>query len=314
VLEERIPAAVSTRAEIREFLVSRRARISPKRLGLDVDTSRRRVPGLRREEVALLAGVSVDYYIQLERGDVAGASDLVLDAVADALRLDEAERVHLRDLVRSTRSACRGRRRSYPEQIRPSVGRLLDAITEAPATLRNARMDILAANRLGMALHAPAIGDRGLPAEHARFFFLDPYATEFYPDWEAMADRAVAVLRSEASRYPEDRELSALIDDLSRDSEPFARRWEAHDVSFYGVATEIRFRHPVAGELELTFEAMPVVGQAGLWLMVLPAKPGSSSERALARLRETTAAGSDRDRGTGGTGVISDSRHQPAVW
>jgi transcriptional regulator with XRE-family HTH domain len=217
---------VDTRSEIREFLTTRRARITPEQAALRAyGGAKRRVPGLRREEVALLAGVSVDYYTRLERGNAAGVSESVLEALARALQLDEPERAHLFDLARGAHAVPRTRRRPAKQPVRPSVQRMLDAITGAPAFVRNGRMDILAANRLGRAFYSQHLDSPHGPANSARFIFLDPRAPDFYVDWEQVATDAVAILRSEAGRDPYDRGLSDLIGELSTRSDTFRTRW-----------------------------------------------------------------------------------------
>jgi transcriptional regulator with XRE-family HTH domain len=271
---------VDTRNEIREFLTSRRARITPEQTGLPWYGDKRRVPGLRREEVALLAGVSVDYYTRLERGNVAGVSESVLEALARALQLDEAERAHLFDLARGARAVSRARRRPAKQRVRPSVQRVLDAITGAPAFARNGRMDILAANRVGRAFYSQHFDSPHGPANSARFIFLDPRATEFYVDWEQVATDSVAILRSEAGRDPYDRGLSDLIGELSTRSDTFRTRWASHNVRFHDTGSK-RFHHPGVGDLELTFETMGLAADVGLMLFVYTAEPGSRSEAAL---------------------------------
>jgi len=224
---------MDTRNEIREFLTSRRAKITPEQAGLRTYGGNRRVPGLRREEVALLAGVSVDYYTRLERGNASGVSESVLEALVRALQLDEPERAHLFDLARAAGSTPRRRRRPAPQRVRPSVQRVLDAMTAAPAFVRNGRMDILAANRLGHAFYSQHFDSPHQPANSARFIFLDPRAVDFYVDWEQVATDAVAILRSEAGRDPYDRGLSDLVGELSTRSETFRTRWAAHNVRFH---------------------------------------------------------------------------------
>jgi transcriptional regulator with XRE-family HTH domain len=188
---------VDNRSEVRNFLATRRARITPDQAGLPVFGGHRRVPGLRREEVALLAGVSVDYYTRLERGNLNGASDSVLESVARALQLDEAERAHLFDLARASGTApARARRRSPRARVRPSVQAILDAMTGAPAAVRNGRLDILATNALGRALYSELYRDPVRPANHARFAFLDPRARDFWVDWERAANDTVGILRA----------------------------------------------------------------------------------------------------------------------
>src|SRR6266705_5452470 len=280
---------MDTRSEIREFLTSRRGRITPEQAGLRTyGTGPRRVPGLRREEVAMLAGVSVDYYTRLERGNAGGVSETVLAALARALQLDEAERAHLFDLARGAHAVSGPRRRPAKQQVRPSVQRMLDAMTAAPAFVRNGRMDILAANRLGRAFYSQHFDSPHGPANSARFIFLDPRAIDFYTDWEQVATDAVAVLRSEAGRDPYDRGLSDLIGELSTRSETFRTRWAAHNVRFHDTGVK-RFRHPVVGHLELTFETMPLSADEGLMLFVYTAEPGSKSEEALNLLASWTA-------------------------
>jgi transcriptional regulator with XRE-family HTH domain len=277
---------VDTRTEIREFLTSRRGRITPQQAGLPMFGDNRRVPGLRREEAAMLAGVSVDYYTRLERGTLSGASESVLDAVARALQLDEAERAHLFDLARAA-GPGRARRRSAPKQVRPSVQRVLDAMTDAPAVVQNGRLDILAANQLGYGLYSThASPDR--PANGARFVFLDPRAQDFYVDWDRVANEVVAMLRSEAGRDPYDRALSDLVGELSTQSAPFRTKWAAHNVRFHDTGVK-RVHHPVVGDLELTYEAMELSADTGLTLFVYTAEPGSKSEQALKLLASWSA-------------------------
>ncbi len=271
---------MDARSEIREFLTSRRAKITPEQAGLRTYGGQRRVPGLRREEVSLLAGVSVDYYTRLERGNASGVSESVLEALARALQLDEAERAHLFDLARAAGSTPRRRRRPAPQRVRPSVQRILDTITGAPAFVRNGRLDILAANRLGRAFYSQHFDSPHGPANGARFIFLDPRATDFYVDWEQVATDAVAILRSEAGRDPFDRDLSDLVGELSTRSETFRTRWAAHNVRFHDTGSK-RFHHPVVGDLALTFETMQLAADAGLMLFVYTAEPGSKSEEAL---------------------------------
>jgi len=280
---------VDARSEIREFLTSRRAKITPGQAGLRTYGDNRRVPGLRREEVALLAGVSVDYYTRLERGNANGVSESVLEALARALQLDEAERAHLFDLARAAGSTPRRRRRPAPQQVRPSVQRILDAITGAPAFVRNGRMDILAANRLGRAFYSPHFDSPHGPPNSARFIFLDPRAPDFYVDWEQVATDAVAILHSEAGRDPYDRDLSDLVGELSTRSDMFRTRWAAHNVRFHDTGSK-RFHHPVVGDLSLTFETMQLTADAGLLLFVYTAEPGSKSAEAMNLLASWAAS------------------------
>ena len=280
---------MDTRSEVSEFLTSRRAKITPEQAGLRTyGTGPRRVPGLRREEVAMLAGVSVDYYTRLERGNASGVSETVLEALARALQLDEAERAHLFDLARAQHTTTRKRRRQSAQQVRPSVQRMLDAMTGAPAYVRNGRMDILAANRLGYALYSEMYANPRRPVNSARFAFLDPHAMTFFVDWETVADDSVAILRSEAGRNPYDRDLSDLVGELSTQSEEFRVRWAKHDVRYHDTGVK-RVQHPVVGHLELTYETMTLAADSELTMFAFTAEPGSKSEEALNLLASWTA-------------------------
>ncbi|PZG22556.1 transcriptional regulator [Micromonospora craterilacus] len=283
------------RNDIREFLASRRARITPERAGLPNYGGTRRVAGLRRAEVAMLAGVSPDYYTRLERGNLTGVSDSVLAAIARALQLDEAERSHLYDLARAANTTPRTRRRPAKQQIRPGVQSLLDAMTEAPAFVRNGRLDVLAVNRLGQALYAPAFDAPGRPVNLARFCFLDPRADDFYPDWDDAANTTVALLRTEAGRDPYDRALTDLVGELATRSDDFRNRWAAHNVRLHYTGFK-HFHHPVVGRLDLAFEAMPMPADPGLTLTAYSAEPGTpawDSLRLLASLAATTTQTDD---------------------
>src|SRR3954462_14995273 len=229
----------------------------------------RRVPGLRREEVALLAGVSVDYYTRLERGNLGGASETVLEAVARARQLDEPERAHLFDLAQARAATGRTRRRSSAQGVRPRIRRMLDAIA-APAFVRNGRMAILASNRLGEALYAPIFDTPRSPPNSARFAFLDPRARDFFRDWEKTTDDAVAVLHAEAGRNPYDRDLTELIGELSTQSDDFRVRWARHDVRYHDTGIK-RLRHPVVGDVELGYEVMKLVADDELTMFVYTA-------------------------------------------
>jgi transcriptional regulator with XRE-family HTH domain len=283
---------VDNRNDTSQFLTSRRARITPEQAGLPVYGTNRRVAGLRREEVALLAGVSVDYYTRLERGNLGGVSEAVLDALARALQLDEAEREHLFDLARAANTTARPRRRPAPQRVRPGVQRILDAMTDAPADVRNGRRDILAANRLGYALYSELFIDPVRPANVARFVFLSPRAREFFPDWESAANDLVANLRTEAGRNPHDRGLQDLVGELSTRSQEFRSRWAAHNVRQHQTGRK-RLHHPVVGELELTYEVLALPADSGLSLVVYGAEPGSASQDGL-RLLASWAATLDQ--------------------
>jgi transcriptional regulator with XRE-family HTH domain len=267
--------------EITEFLVSRRARVTPERAGLP-SYGKRRVPGLRREEVASLAGVSVDYYKRLERGNLSGVSDLVLEALGRALQLDDAERAHLFDLARATGPIAPRQRRTAPPRIRPVVQHVLDSIG-APAILRGPHGDYLGANQLGRALYAPLFDSHEQPPNSARFAFLDSAAQDFYVDWDRVASDLVAHLRSEAGRNPFDRGLTELVGELSTRSDEFRKRWAAHNVRFHRTGTK-RVHHPVVGELELNYETLELAADSELVINVYTAEPGSATEDALSLL------------------------------
>lgn len=276
------------KAEIRDFLTSRRGRITPEQAGLKVFGARR-VPGLRREEVATLAGLSVDYYNRMERGNLSGASDSVLDALADALQLDEAERAHLLNLAGASQPSPRRRRSSPTQTVRPSVQWMLDSMTASAVFAENGRLDALGANRLGRALYPALFGPaRRQPANWARFVFLAPEAREFYGDWDRSAKDCVAILRAEAGRNPHDPELTDLIGQLATQSEAFGGLWAAHNVRLHTKGIK-SFNHPVVGRLELSFERLEVAADPGLMIVAYTAEPGSRSAEALDLLASWTA-------------------------
>src|SRR3954452_20044446 len=279
---------MDAKSEIRAFLTSRRARITPQDTGLRT-FGPRRVPGVRREEVAMLAGLSVDYYNRLERGNVGGASDSVLDALADALRLDEAERAHLFDLARAAQpTTSRRRRRSAAHTVRPSVQWTLDSMTGSAAFAENGRLDALGANRLGRALY-PAVFSQGPHSGNwARFIFFNPEARSLYADWDRAAKDSVAILRSEAGRSPHDRDLTDLVGELATQSEEFRGLWAAHNVRLHTKGTK-RFNHPIVGELELSFNRLEVAADPGLMTVAYTAEPGSRSAEAFALLASWAA-------------------------
>ncbi|MGW6198271.1 helix-turn-helix transcriptional regulator [Kribbella sp. NPDC055110] len=279
---------MDNRAAIREFLASRRARITPEQAGLPAYGGNRRVKGLRREEVAMLAGMSIDYYVRLERGNLAGASDTVLEGLARALQLDDAERAHLFDLARAAEPTPARSRKTAPASVPASVQLVLDAINDAPAWVRNARHDMLAANRMARALHAPLLADPRRPANSARFVYLDPASHDFFQDWERAADDIAAMLRSEAGRNPHDKLLIELIGELSTRSEDFRTRWAAHNVRFHRTGLK-KFHHPVVGDLELTFEAMELPAHPGLTLLVYVAPAGTPTADSLKLLASWAA-------------------------
>ena len=277
---------MDNKAEVREFLTTRRARVAPEQVGLPAGTNRR-VPGLRRAEVAMLADVSVEYYAKLERGQIAGASAAVLESLSRALLLDETERMHLLDLARAADgipTSGRPRRRSSATvSARPGLQRTLDAITDGPAFVRDRHQNLVATNALGAAFYSPVIGAGGRAPNLARFQFLDPAARDFYPDWELFAQMCVGIMRVEAGRDPHDRTMQDLVGELTTRSETFARLWSAHDVRTHGTGTK-RFHHPVVGELTLAYEELAVTAEDGMALLVYTAEPGSPSAERLQML------------------------------
>jgi hypothetical protein len=262
-------ARSGVRGEIQTFLTTRRARISPEQAGLPAyGGERRRVLGLRRDEVALLAGISSQYYTKLERGNATGISESVIDGIARALQLDEAERTHLVDLIRAA-GTTRAVRRAAPERVRSTVQRVLDSMIGTPALILNARLDIV-----------------------------------FFRDWNKAANDTVAILRAEAGRHPYDRRLSDLIGELSTRSDQFRSRWAAHDVQIHTTGVKL-IHHPVVGDLDLPYESFPLAVDLSQSLLTYTAEPGSPTQDALTLLASwaaSTTQASDhendqRDRG-----------------
>ncbi|MGH3249687.1 MAG: helix-turn-helix transcriptional regulator [Trebonia sp.] len=295
------------RAQVREFLISRRERLTPKQAGLPEYGGRsRRVKGLRREEVALLAGVSIDYYVRMERGNLAGASDAVLESVAHALQLDEAERAHLFAMARAAAPSASRRAKAAPATVRPVVQQVLDAITEAPAWVRNARHDMLAMNPLARALYWPILHSAAAGptskrlANTVRFMYLDPAAREFFVDFDRTTADAAAMLRLEAGRNPHDRELITLVGELSTQSELFRQNWASQNVKFHRSGRK-RLRHPAVGQLDLSFEAMDLPSEPELRLNIYTADPGSPAADGL-KLLATWAATREAEVANPGTG------------
>ena len=291
------------RAEVREFLASRRARLTPEQAGLPAYGGNRRVSGLRREEVAMLTGVSVDYYVRLERGNLAGASESVLDALARTLQLDDAERQYLFDLARNAGPSRRGIAKPRTE-VRPAIRQVLDAMADAPAWVRNGRHDILAANRMGRALYAPVFDDPRRPINTTRFTYLNPAARDFWRDYDQIANDAAAMLRLEAGRAPHDEGLIRLIGELSTQSEVFRQRWASRDVKYHRSGVK-RLHHPVVGDLDLNFESMELPSEPGLVMNVYTAPEGSPSADALKLLASWAAGQETADRqGSAASGTL----------
>jgi transcriptional regulator with XRE-family HTH domain len=259
-----------------EFLRARRALVRPEDVGLP-DFGRRRVEGLRREELALLAGVSVDYYVRLEQGRDAHPSEQVLEALARALRLDDDAAAHMHELARPAPRRRRARRR--PERVRPGVVRLMEGWTHAPAFVLGRFMDVLAFNAVAGVLHDGFAHDRNM----VRLVFLDPAARERFPEWDSVAQDTVATLRAAAGADLDDSALTELVGELSLKSEDFRRLWARHDVREKAAGRK-RFVHPMVGELKLGYESFAVNDSFGQVLVAYHAEPGSPSERALALL------------------------------
>ncbi|WP_313817827.1 helix-turn-helix transcriptional regulator [Citricoccus sp.] len=299
---------MDNKAEVREFLMSRRAKVTPERAGLP-GGGNRRVPGLRRHEVATLAGVSVEYYTKLERGAIAGASASVLDALSRALMLNETERAHLFDLARAADGIpTSGRHRrptSAPRQPRESLQWTLESMQGAAAFVRNQVQDLVAVNRLGRAFYSPVIGDGGRTPNLARFQFLDPASRDFYPEWDRFAHMCVGSMRAEAGRDPQNRAIQDLVGELSTQSETFRTLWAAHDVRTHGAGIK-RFNHPQVGELVLAYEELAITAEEGLAMVVYTAEPGSASAEGLQLL--ASLAASEIDDGASSTSPRSAHR------
>ena len=270
---------MDTTNDVREFLMSRRSRITPTQAGLPDYGGTRRVSGLKREEVAMLTGVSTEYYARLERGNLRGVSDSVLDSLARALQLDEAERAHLFDLAKAAAPARASGPRRAQAQVRPSIERVLAGMTGTPAYVRNARTDVLAANNLCFALYTGILSPGMLPVNLARFMFLDPRSKDFFVDWDTLADDFASAMRAESGRNPRDRALNSLIGDLAAGSTEFSTRWARHNVRFHRTARKT-MRNPLVGEIELTGDALELPGE-GLILIAYSAEPGSHAQDQL---------------------------------
>lgn len=280
------------RTELGEFLRSRRARLRPEEVGLAPGGGIRRVPGLRREELAYLAGISVEYYVRLEQGRNPGVSDAVLDSVARVLGLDEDERSHLHRLARQPAG---GPRQDRPQQARPGLRQLLYTIGDAPAFVFGRRMDILAWNQLACAL----ITDFGALAPHernlARLVLLDESVLRLYPDREFVVKDTVGHLRLDAGRHPDDPQLAALVGELSLKSEEFRRHWSMHTVKSKSHGYK-RFEHPVVGALTLQYETLHLPDDSEQYLTVYTARPGTADAESLRILTSWYGDGTPRDR------------------
>lgn len=290
--------SMNTADAISEFLTTRRAKLTPQKVGLPDFGGRRRVPGLRREEVALVAGMSPEYYKRIERGNATGVSEAVINGVSRALQLDDAEHAHLRDLIRAANAGAHPQQRQQParkDHLTPGMRQTIDAMSTVPVYVQNGRLDAVATNTLGQTLFSELLDAAHVPANAARFIFLDPRAQTFYRDWETQTSQIVAMLRAEVGRSPYDRKLSDLLGELTTRSELFGKLWGAHDVREHrtGVKT---IHHPVVGDLDLTYQAMDVTSDRGLQMIVFSAAPGSATHERLQVLANLTVTASDTAR------------------
>lgn len=280
---------MDNRADVRQFLTALRSRTTPEQAGLTVFGGERRVPGLRREEVAQLAGCSTAYYTRMERGDLGGVSESVLFALVRALEMDEAETTHLFDLARA---AARPRRapRARPEpRLSPRVAQLLDAMSDVPAIAMSRLGDPVASNALGRAVFPHLFPDGAKPLNSCKYMFLDPRAHDFYPDWQTIAREAVSGLRLIAGHDPSDRALMGLVGELATRSEDFRTWWGGHTVRTHASGTK-RINHPVVGELTLGYETLALPSAPGLTVSAYLPQPGSASADALDMLRSWIAS------------------------
>jgi len=271
--------------------MTRRARLTPQQAGLPDFGGRRRVSGLRREEVALIAGISVEYYTRLERGNATGVSEQVLDGISRALQLDDAEHAHLLDLVRSATASPRVARRGAPAkagQVSPGIRHMIDAMKDLAVVIQNGRGDVIAANTLGRALYAPLFEQPQGP-NFGRFVFLDPRSHDFYRDWDTAAQQTVALLRSEAGRAPHDRALSNLVGEFSTRSDTFRTLWASHNVREHRTGTKA-LHHPIVGDLTLSYEGLQITSAPGLLMLPYTAEPGSESQEKLQLLATWVAS------------------------
>lgn len=288
----RIVAQVDKSVVLADFLRSRRAQVTPRNSGVSVGGRGRRVRGLRREEVAALAGISVDYYTKLERGKVTGVSASVFEGLARALALDDSERIYLAALLNVPGSTAVPAVGPVAPQVPVSVHRVLTSMAGIPAYVRNDRFEILAANSMAKALYAPQFANPTRPVNTIRYLFLEPEATEFFPDWDSIADQAVSFLRASATLDPSDAALAGLIHQLSTRSQAFRDKWADHQVRLHHVGTK-RFMHPVVGELVLDFQAFEVDGQRGMRLNTYTAAPETVTAERLVLLASWAATSTD---------------------
>lgn len=280
--------------DVREFLATRRAKVTPDMVGIPRGAGMRRVPGLRREEVAMLSGVSTDYYTRIEKGNLSGVSDEVLDALARSLQLDEDETAYLYDLARAARRPTRARRQPRtPASVPPHIQLLIDSMCASPVIALSRRLDVLAANALGRALFdvvysSPTRRSVASAPNIASFVFLDPAAVDFYDDLDGAAATCVKILRAMAGSTPHDQHLIQLVGELSTRSEDFRARWATHDVGVHRSGTKTLHHHEV-GELVLGFEELSVTSAPSIALSTYIAEPNSPTADRLQLLAAWTA-------------------------
>lgn len=272
--------------DVSEFLTTRRARVKPQDHGLPVHEKGRRVPGLRREEVAALAGISVEYYIRIERGRLTGISDSVIEALMNILMLNQAERKYFQNLVDLSNDRKWSKRKVAQLRLRPELQQLLDSLDNVPAIIRNGRMEILASNSLGAKLYSVMRAHGGVPINIARYFFIDPEASKFFLEWESLARETMGSLRAQAALDPSDKVLNELIEELSTSSSYFRKHWSDHAVHEHTGSTK-RLHHPQVGDMTLFFQALALPGDDGLRLNTYLPEKGSPSEDALRLLAMT---------------------------
>lgn len=289
---------------VREFLISRRARIDPDSVGLPQSAVTRRGPGLRREEVAVLAGVSVDYYARLEQGRVGNVSEQVLVAIENALRLDDLERAHLRALVAPKATRPRTPR---PEKVRvrPGLRALIEAMDPTPAFVQGPRMEVLAWNRAAAVLITDFAKLPGQDRNLLRWLLLDPVARVRYPQWEEVVAPTVAALRNARDPRIPDPTLERLVGELSVASPDFARMWADYRLFKHGHGKKQIF-HPEVGAIMVNFETLDIDGSDGQFISAYTTDVGSPSEERLRLLLSWNASGTDAATSTATAGASTD--------
>lgn len=294
---------MATPNDVQQFLTALRGRITPEKVGLTTFGGERRVPGLRREEVAQLAGVSTAYYTRMERGDLGGVSDSVLYALVRALQLNEPESAHLFDLARAaTAPGTRREPRAKPEtRVSPLVTQLLDTMRDVPAIAMNRITTVAGSNQLGRALFPHFFPEDATPVNSARYLFLDERAKTFYADWETSAREAVSALRLLAGQDPTDRALMALVGELATRSTEFRTWWGGHTVRTHNTGVK-RINHPVVGDMTLSYETLLLPSSSGIIVATYLAEPGSPSADALDMLRSWAAQPSTTNNDARATG------------